>query len=162
MGDFQMRCVLRVGAIALALLGTVGLAAANEVADLTLPGLSVMDWTSLAADLPLGPTFPDDETTGSIDRTAGTPSLPLSDEQLGWVFLGVMNLPDVPESDIAVPKALVALPDGVELQELPAMVTLRIPLLREHKFVKLDDRILLVRPVDRMVVSVIPRYRILP
>jgi hypothetical protein len=42
------------------------------------------------------------------------------------------------------------------------MVTLRIPLLREHKFVKLDDRILLVRPVDRMVVSVIPRYRILP
>jgi hypothetical protein len=157
-----MRCWLRHGAIALALFGAVGVAGANEITDHALPGLSATDWMLLYADLPLGPTFPDDETTGSIDRSAATPSLPLSDAQLGLVFLGVMNLPDVPESNIAAPAPLAALSDEVALQELPAMVTLRIPLLREHKFVKLDDRILLVRPADRMVVSVIPRYRILP
>jgi hypothetical protein len=156
-----MRCVLRHGAFALALFGAVGFAAANEIADHATPGLSASDWSGLFVDLPLGPTFPDDETTGSIDRSA-TPSLPLSDSQLGLVFLGVINLPDAPESDIEAPALLAALPEEVALQDLPAMVTHRIPLLREHKFVKLDDRILLVRPADRMVVSVIPRYRILP
>src|SRR5690242_6886152 len=109
-----MRCVLRLGAIALALFGAVGIAAANQITDHAVPGLSVTDWTLLASDLPLGPTFPDDETTGSIDRSVATPSLPLNDAQLGLVFLGVMNLPDVPESDIAAPKALSALPEDVE------------------------------------------------
>jgi hypothetical protein len=42
------------------------------------------------------------------------------------------------------------------------MVTRKIPLVRHHKFVKLDDRILVVRPADRVVVAEIPRYRLLP
>jgi hypothetical protein len=73
------------------------------------------------------------------------------------------DVPDVewPESTslIGLPTVL---PDSVELQDLPAMVTRKIPLVRHHKFVKLDDRILVVRPVDRVVVAEIPRYRLLP
>jgi hypothetical protein len=42
------------------------------------------------------------------------------------------------------------------------MVTRKIPTVRHYKFVKLDDRILVVRPADRVVVSEIPRYRLLP
>jgi len=34
--------------------------------------------------------------------------------------------------------------------------------MRGHKFVKLDDRILVVRPSDHVVVSEIPRYRLVP
>jgi hypothetical protein len=138
------------GAIVLALVGVVGSAVVTPTAAEDL------------SEVAIGPTFPDDETTGSIDRSAITQSLPLSDEQCGIVFLGVMNLPETPEVHIAVPAAAAALPDWVELRDLPAMVIHRIPLLQDHKFVKLDDRILVVRPSDRIVVSEIPRYRILP
>ena len=50
--------------------------------------------------------------------------------------------------------------DSVELQDLPAMVTEKIPLLEDYKFVKLDDRILVVDPQSRAVVTQIPRYRL--
>jgi len=71
---------------------------------------------------------------------------------------------DVPDIQLPEPvsESLAVLPASVELQDLPAMVTRKIPLVRHHKFVKLDDRILLVRPGDRAVVSEIPRYRLLP
>src|SRR5262245_44701102 len=101
----------------------------------------------------LGPAFPDDETTGSIDRTDRPGWIRLNDEQRGWIFLGVMNLPDVPDAALPPPEAEAALPSSIELQELPAMVTRLIPMVREHKFVKLDDRILLVRASDRVVVA---------
>jgi hypothetical protein len=144
-----MRSAFRHGAIVLALVGVVG----GAVTPIAAEDLS---------EAALGPTFPDDETTGSIDRSAITQSLPLSDEQCGIVFLGVMNLPETPEVHVAVPATAAALPDWVELRDLPAMVIHKIPLLQDHKFVKLDDRILVVRPSDRIVVSEIPRYRILP
>jgi hypothetical protein len=51
------------------------------------------------------------------------------------------------------------LPSSVALQELPASVTRDVPMVEGYKFVKLDDRILLVRPVDRLVVAEMPRYR---
>ena len=152
-----MRSAFRNGAIMLALVGVVGLAAANHIA---AEGLS---------EAALGPTLGDDETTGSIDRSAITQSLPLSDEQRGIIFLGVINLPDLPDVDIAAHietpmEALEAatLPDEIELHDMPAMVVRKIPLLLDHKFVKLDDRILVVRPADRIVVAEIPRYRLLP
>jgi hypothetical protein len=107
-----------------------------------------------------GPAFVDDETTGSIDRAAIAHALSLSDEQRGFVFMGVMNLPDVPEADVEAPDSAISLPSSVELQDLPAMVTNNIPLLEAYKFVKLDDRILLVNPQSRAVVSQIPRYRL--
>jgi hypothetical protein len=55
-----------------------------------------------------------------------------------------------------------ALPSDERLQDLPASVTGEIPLLRAHKFVKLDDRILLIDPASRVVVAMIPRYKLLP
>lgn len=90
----------------------------------------------------------------------------LSDEQRGFLFLGVMNLADVPDAHLPMPEPLIespaVLPESVELQDLPIMVTHKIPLVRHHKVVKLDDRILVVRPANRVVVAEIPRYRLLP
>jgi hypothetical protein len=137
-----MSSAFRRGAIMLALTGAVALVAAHPVG--------------------FGRTYPDHATTGSIDRSAQAGWIQLSDDQRGFIFLGVMNLPDVPEVDLPVPGSAGALPSFVDLQDMPAMVTRKIPLVRDHKFVKLDDRILVVRPSDRVVVAEVPRYRLFP
>jgi hypothetical protein len=48
------------------------------------------------------------------------------------------------------------------MQDLPAGVIRDIPLVRGHKFVKFDDRIVVVNPASRLVVAMIPRYKLLP
>lgn len=149
-----MPSAFRRGAILLTLIATVALTAAHQVG----PGPDRI--ASIARLLPAA------DTTGAIEQTASDGWIQLSDEQRGWIFLGVMNLTDVPETHMpgladTLGSASV-LPASIELQDLPAIVTRKIPLVRHHKFVKLDDRILVVRPADRVVVSEIPRYRLLP
>jgi hypothetical protein len=101
------------------------------------------------------------DLTGSIGESASARSLPLSEEQRGHIFDGIMKIHDAPTADVAVPEFATALPSSVALQQLPVNVTREIPLLQGYKFVKLEDRILLVSPVDRSVVAQIPRYRTL-
>jgi hypothetical protein len=148
-----MPTAFRHGAILLTLIGTAALTTAHQI------GSSPDRRASLGQMLSV-------DATSSIDGARQHDWIELSDEQRGFLFLGVMNLADVPDADLPVPDQLfgspVVLPASVELQDLPAMVTRRIPLVRHHKFVKLDDRILVVRPTDRVVVSEIPRYRLLP
>ena len=91
--------------------------------------------------------------TGSMGGSASARSLPLTDEQRGHIFDGIMKLRDAPVADVPAPDAIAALPSSVPLQELPASVTREIPMVLGYKFVKLDDRILLVRPRDRSVVA---------
>jgi Protein of unknown function (DUF1236) len=140
---------IRHGTVLLALLGGVGLAALDQ-----------RGTDANTASRSIRPAFADDEATGSIGRLAIASAPPLTDEQRGFVFLGVMNLPDVPEADVETPDPAVPLSDSVELQDLPAMVTEKVPLLEDYKFVKLDDRILVVNPQSRAVVTQIPRYRL--
>jgi hypothetical protein len=72
-----------------------------------------------------------------------------------------MKLRDAPVADVPVPGPAAALPRSVALQELPASVTREIPMVQGYKFVKLDDRILLVSPADRTVVAEMPRYHLI-
>jgi len=99
------------------------------------------------------------EVTGSIGVASSAHGLPLSDEQRGHIFDGIMKLHDAPVAEVAEPDAATAVPGSVALQELPASVTRDIPMVQGYKFVKLDDRILLVSPVDRTVVAEMPRYK---
>ena len=103
------------------------------------------------------------ETTGSVGpaqtRHRG---LALSDKQLWQIYDGVMRLRDAPTADVSPPDVAERLPSTVPLQDLPAVVTRDVPQVREHKFVKLDDRILVINPADRIVVAMIPRYKLLP
>ncbi len=70
-----------------------------------------------------------------------------------------MKIHNAPVANVPAPEPASALPSSVALQELPASVTHDIPIVQGYKFVKLDDRILLVSPVDRLVVAQMPRYR---
>jgi hypothetical protein len=134
----------------LALTTSAGLPTVTRAADVDLPASSA----GLDSD--------DIDTTASVDRLALTQTLPLSNEQRGLVFLGVTWLPDVPVVDTLAPRMDALVPESIELQELPAMVVRKVPQVRDHKFVMFEDRILIVRSLDRVVVVEIPRYRLLP
>jgi len=104
-----------------------------------------------------------DETTGSVGGgKRASAGLALSDEQRGRIYEGVMRVSDAPVARAPAPAVADALPSGVPLQDLPAGVTREIPLVDGHKFVKFDDRIVVVEPKSRMVVAMIPRYKLLP
>jgi hypothetical protein len=115
-----------------------------------------------------------EETTGSVTAVAADfglsyrplrakrATLPLSDEQRGHIFDVVMRIPGTPVADAPAPELADALRSEVPLQDLPAGVTRDIPLVQGHKFVKFDDRILVVHPGSRLVVVMIPRYKLLP
>jgi hypothetical protein len=141
------------------LVASVGLAAASTLAVL---GLGDREEASLR-----------EETTGSITGgvvagdlgrplRAGRATLPLSDEQRGHIFDVVMRLPGTPVAHVPAPELADALSREVPLQDLPAGVTREIPLVQGHKFVKFDDRILVVHPASRLIVAMIPRYKLLP
>jgi hypothetical protein len=105
----------------------------------------------------------DDETTGSVGSgKRASAQLALSDEQRGRIFEGVMRISDTPVVHEAAPAVAEAMPSGVRLEDLPAGVTREIPLVAGHKFVKFDDRIVVVEPASRVVVAMIPRYKLLP
>jgi Protein of unknown function (DUF1236) len=106
-----------------------------------------------------------DETTGSAGPS-GAKSAPgelaLSDEQRGRIYDSVMHMPDAPVAQAPPPAVADALPAGVPMQDLPAAVARDVPPVQGHKFVKFDDRIVVVDPASRLVVAMIPRYRLLP
>ena len=139
---------LRRGAIAITLVACVGLAAAQT----GRRGVGDTDASAM------------DETTGSVARPGkrAIAELALSDEQRGRIYEGVMGLADAPVAPAPAPALADALPRGVPMQDLPASVTREIPLVRGHKFVKFDDRIVVVDPASRVVVAMIPRYKLLP
>ena len=85
-----------------------------------------------------------------------------SDEERGRIFDGVMRISDAPVTEMVAPEVADPLPEEVPMQELPSDIIRDIPLVRGHKFVKFDDRILVVSSTSRLVVAMIPRYKLLP
>lgn len=106
-----------------------------------------------------------DETTGSAGSSASRSArgeLALSDEQRGRIYDSVMRMPDAPVAQAPPPAVADALPAGVPMQDLPPAIARDVPSVQGHKFVKFDDRIVVVDPASRLVVAMIPRYRLLP
>lgn len=151
-----MRSAIHVSALLIALGACVGLITAQHrvaVSDETV-GLGTTHATTIVDDYDL-----ETEVTGSI-VLAAVPRLSLSDEERGFIFLGVINLPDIPELAMRAPEPGVPLAQTVELQDIPAMVVRRIPEISGYKFVKLEDRILVVSADTRQVEAMIPRYKL--
>ena len=73
----------------------------------------------------------------------------------------IMRISDAPVTEMAAPEVADSLPAEVPTQDLPDDIIREIPLVRGHKFVKFDDRILVVSS-SRLVVAMIPRYKLLP
>jgi hypothetical protein len=157
-GEVSMRYKVGNVALLLAVLAGLGLAALEPPN--VDPPLAAVGTVWSPEVFGTRPFFADEDATGSINPSAISNALALTDEQRGLVFVGVINLPDVPDSDLDAPDPATPLASSVELQDLPAMVTRKIPQLANHKFVKLGDRILVVEPESRAVVSQIPRYRL--
>ncbi len=148
-----MRSAIHVSALLIALGGCLGLvmvphrgAINDETAGVGTPHAAIVDDFDI-------------ETTGSIEL-AGASRLSLTDEQRAFIFLGVINLPDIPDIFLHTPAQGVPLPKTVELHDIPAMVVRRIPQVAGYKFAKLDDRILLVSAETRQVADMIPRYKL--
>ncbi|HEX4829166.1 MAG TPA: hypothetical protein VFV12_13125 [Xanthobacteraceae bacterium] len=141
--------ILRRGAVVITLVACVGVAAAQK----GHRGVGDTDTSTM------------DETTGTVGspgaKRAGA-ELALSDEQRGRIYDSVMRIPDAPVAQAPAPALADALPGEVPMQDLPASVTREIPLVQGHKFVKFDDRIVVVNPASRLVVAMIPRYKLLP
>lgn len=149
-----MRSALYSGALTLALIGMISLSASQYRV-----GAPEIDTVGVGSQHAVyGDDF-DFETTGSIGP-ASIARLRLDDEQRGFIFLGVINVPDVADADVPPPRLAERLPDAVVLHDIPAMVVRRIPQVRGYKFVKLDDRILIVAE-SREVVAAIPRFKLL-
>ena len=146
-----MRSAFRFSALLIALGGCFGLVMSQHRS-------VAVEETVAMAHAPIIDDF-DVETTGSI-RLAAAPQLSLSDEQRGLIFLGVINLRDVPETAMQAPEPGVPLSHAVELYDIPAMVVRQIPEVTGYKFVKLEDRILLVSAETRQVETTIPRYKL--
>jgi hypothetical protein len=145
-----MRSALQASALLLAIGGCFGLVTAQH------RGAAIEKtgdrYTAIVDDF-------DNEVTGSIGDF-GRSQLGLSDEQRGFIFLGVMNLPGIPDTFVHVPARGMPLPEAIELHDIPAMVVRRIPQVAGYKFAKLEDRILLVSADTREVADMIPRYKL--
>jgi hypothetical protein len=143
-----MGCIRRPalhGVVTIALVACVALAAAQN----GHRGLGDQDASAM------------DETTGSTTNRAPA-QLALSDEQRGRIHESVMRIPDAPVTHAPAPAVADALPADVPMQDLPAGLAREIPLVHGHKCVKFDDRIVVVNPASRLVVAMIPRYKLLP
>ena len=150
-----MRSAIQVSAILLALGGGLGVVMGQyrgAAVDQTV-GIGAHEQAAAIVD-----DF-DIETTGSIGL-AGTSRLALTDEQRGLIFLGVINVPDVPDIFLHLPPTGRPLPETVQLYDIPAMVVRRIPELAGYRFAKLEDRILVVSAETREVADMIPRYKL--
>lgn len=160
-----MRSAIHVSALLLALGAGVGLVTAQHRAE------ALDETVGVGVRVDLGPGFGityaeivddydrESEATGSV-QLAAAPRLSLSEEERGLVFLGVINLPDVPDAAMRAPPAGMPLAPTVELHDIPAMVIRRIPQMDGYKFVKLEDRILVVSAETRQVETAIPRYKL--
>jgi hypothetical protein len=151
----MMRSAIHVSALLLALGVCLGLVTAQHHA-------AAVDETVGFSLVPVGIIDDYDresEATGSV-TLAAAPRLELSDEQRALIFLGVINLPDIPEFAMHTPAPGVPLASTVELYDIPAMVVRQVPEMDGYKFVKLEDRILLVSAETRYVESSIPRYKL--
>ena len=146
---WSVQPALRRGVIVATLIACVGIAAAQK----GHRGVGDTDASAMV------------ETTGSVSspgsKRAGA-ELALSAEQRGRIYDSVMRIADAPVAQAPAPALADALPGEVPMQDLPASVTREIPLVQGHKFVKFDDRIVVVNPASRLVVAMIPRYKLLP
>jgi hypothetical protein len=161
MWPLTRRPSLRHAAIMVMLIGCAGLAAA---AQLHL-GHRILEHRVVAATDSADISVMD-ETTGSLGNIPGNIAArraapELSDEDRFHIYEGVMRTPDAPTVDEPPAEVAEALPGEVLLQDMPMSVTRKLPQVRDLKFVKFDDRILVVNPASRVVVAMIPRYKLI-
>jgi hypothetical protein len=162
-----MQLSIRHCAMLLALIGSVGLVAADQNNNIVNPNKPVFQvGGSDEADVTgsLGQTWHTLPSGAPVDvSVAGRLPviLPLSDEERGRIHASVTRLVGVPAEQVADADMATELPDSVAMQDFPDSLLDDVPVVQPYKFVKLEDRIWLVNPTSRRVVAEIPRYHLL-
>lgn len=82
--------------------------------------------------------------------------LPLTEEQRRKIYARVMEGGQKAEANLPAEPATI-LPSTVLLHELPKGLVEETPVLRGYKYVKLEDRVVIVSPSNRVVVGEIMR-----
>jgi hypothetical protein len=82
--------------------------------------------------------------------------LPLNDEQRRRVYDTIMNNASAPVTSTEAGPATI-LPNSVDLSDLPSGMADEIPAVRGYKYVKLQNKVLLVAPANRVVVGEVLR-----
>jgi Protein of unknown function (DUF1236) len=167
------------GVIALGLLGlvsapTTGHAQANQPAE--TPGAAKGDTQPAGSEPPHGNAGPTTDATSHAPIGSGPQTmpakfdadvaardrvpimarpLPLSAEQKQQIYDSVMNSQLPAAKTDATPATI--LPPTVELSALPSGMEEQIPAVRGYKYVKLQDKVLIVDPANRVVVGEIKR-----
>jgi hypothetical protein len=107
---------------------------------------------------PDGPTVPAkfSERNAARDKapTMARP-LPLTDEEKKRIYASVAETAPAQASDAVQPAHV--LPNGVALHELPEKITQEIPAVSELRYAKFENKVLLVRAPNRIVVGVIEK-----
>jgi hypothetical protein len=136
-----------------------GIVSIAAVASGTLLGIALLYSSEPDLDWPYAAAY---ETTGSAGSMAERKTiLPLSDEQRERIYRDLLDFPDAPRRDARKPELADKVANDEPIQKLPEDLTREMPVLDGHQFLKLEDRIVLVDPTTRVVVAMIPRYRLL-
>jgi hypothetical protein len=96
------------------------------------------------------------ERNAALDRlpTMAIP-LPLSEAEQRRIYESVSETRPAPGNMAAKPADV--LPQGIEMRELPNKITDEIPAVRDLKYAKIENKVLLVQPSNRIVVGEIER-----
>ena len=165
MTTLRMTTLWRQAAAILMLVGSVGLAAAqsdNLAGDNASAGASPVE--------PIGATGQTTPAKFSAENSAkdaiplAVNDLDLSDADKRAIVEAVAQVRP-PASTIGSgsghavtpPEPGSLLAEFFEMQEFPAQLTERLPVLQNHKYVALPDRVLLVNPTNRIVASEIKK-----
>src|SRR5438105_9384607 len=98
---------------------------------------------------------------GIGDSQRATAELALSEEERGRLYDGIMRIADAWVADVPAPDVAGALSSGVPLHDLPTGMAQEIPQVEGHKFVKFEDRIVVVNARSGGVVAMITRDKLL-
>ena len=101
------------------------------------------------------PTIQPDELTAQVQKK---PPLQLSEQQRVAIQEALVTAHSAQHTpDKFEPKVGEKVPTKLKLDAMPAPLINQEPVLKQYAFVKLDDDLLVVDPVDSTVVAVIPR-----
>jgi hypothetical protein len=166
--------VIALGLLALVSAPTTGHAQANQAAE--NPGAAKGDTQPAGSEPPHGNAGPTGDTTSYAPIGSGPQTmpakfdpdvaardrvpimarpLPLSAEQKRQIYDSVMSTQAPAAQTDATPATI--LPATMELSALPAGMEDQIPAMRGYKYVKLQDKVLIVAPANHVVVGEIVR-----
>jgi hypothetical protein len=148
-----MRYLIRTGAVALVLAGSVGLAVAADNGG-TNSGMRNSGASNAAGSTSSGSMSGGTASSGS-SMNGSQAELSLTQNQRAQIFQAVRGSASAKAPGNFQANVGAKVPSGVALNSLPSNVTREVPSASQYKYTHVQGKVLLVNPSDRNVVAVI-------